>query len=63
MFGKIQEKISTVKGNIDFIQNASISEASVVKERELQSELDLLLQKEEVLWMEKSKEKWLEEGD
>lgn len=63
IFGRVQEQIAEVSGQIEGIQSCYASPESVDKENKLQGVLDNLYRKEQLLWKEKSKETWMEEGD
>lgn len=52
-----------VREQIDVIKNSCVSVESICKEKELIGKLDGLVQKKQLLWQEKSKEKWLHDGD
>lgn len=63
VFGRVHENIKDLRDRIAVLQDSSPSDLLMNKERELQVQLDNLLKKEEFLWKEKSKEKWMEDGD
>lgn len=63
VFGSLQKNISHTKAEIELLQNGLQSNHNLQKVKTLQLLLDTLLKKEELMWREKSKEHWLEEGD
>lgn len=62
-FGRVQDKIRTLKDLISRLQsNPQFSEV-VPAEATLQYELSEFLKREELLWRDKVKTRWIEEGD
>lgn len=52
-----------MKGLIQEVQNSTNSRDSTALEKSIQLELDELLLREELLWKDKAKAKWNEQGD
>lgn len=63
VFVKVQDNIVDIKNNIQVLQDSTQTDGVISKEKLLQDNLDSLLRKEEYMWREKSKEKWMEDGD
>lgn len=63
VFDRVQDNIRDIRNSIAVLQESPQNDALLHKERDLQVQLDDLLKKEEYLWKEKSKEKWMEDGD
>lgn len=63
VFGRVQDNIMDLRKRIAVLQDYPQDDARLHKERALQVQLDDFLKKEEFLWKEKSKEKWMEDGD
>lgn len=62
-FGHVQTKIKILTKHIEAIQNLSIIQPTLEREAEAQLELNELLKEEEILLKDKSKTKWIVEGD
>lgn len=61
--GQVQCKIKKLQETIQHIQKGEQSELNLAGEDKLQSELDTLLRCEELMWKDKAKTRWVEEGD
>lgn len=62
-FGRIQYKISDLKKLIETLQQLPQSSLIIDQENIAMRELNEILLRERILWKEKAKLKWLEEGD
>lgn len=63
VFGRVQDNIHELRHSIEVLQSSPLHPTLILREHELQSKLEDLLRKEELLWKEKAKEKWIEDGD
>lgn len=66
VFGDINKKKETLLQDIKGIQDlleVTQSDALLNQEESLLKELDVVLEQEEILWFQKSREKWIELGD
>lgn len=63
VFGRLQTKINDIRVQIAANQSSPPTADSLQKDKALQDSLDGLLLKEQILWRDKAKELWLEEGD
>lgn len=66
VFGNVQRKKDTLLLEIKEIQDRleqDHSDEILVKEGELLKELEVVLEQEEVIWFQKSREKWVVHGD
>ena len=66
MFGNVQKKKEGLASEIKEIQERIEQNASdelLVKEGELLKEFEIVLEQEEVIWFQKSREKWVVHGD
>lgn len=62
-FGHVQSKIKEISRQIEELQIKPQPMENLEEEGRLQLELDELLEIEEIIWRDKVKGKWLEEGD
>ncbi|KAL9686721.1 hypothetical protein QQ045_031114 [Rhodiola kirilowii] len=62
-FGNVQYKIKKIKSELEDFNTQERSDFTQHKEEQLISELDDWLQKEEILWRQRSRVAWLSEGD
>lgn len=62
-FGRVQSKISELKKLIETLQYLPQSSTIIEQEKIATSELNEIILRERILWKEKAKIKWLEEGD
>lgn len=62
-FGNVHTNIQNLKTHIDHLQAQPQTSLVIQMERNAQEELDEILLRERILWKEKAKTKWLEEGD
>lgn len=62
-FGHLQSNIQTLKRQIEHLQSQTPTPTTIQMEQSALKDLDELLVRERILWMEKAKSKWLEEGD
>ncbi|CAM8888030.1 unnamed protein product [Rhodiola kirilowii] len=62
-FGKVGCRISTLKKNIEQLKGQFRSPEVIEKEAELCEELEEWLAREELLWRQRSRVEWLNEGD
>lgn len=63
VFGHIQSRICAIKKDIEELQSSPQSCPNIKLEHDAQVVLDELLHRERIMWQEKSKTQWLEEGD
>lgn len=63
IFGKIPQNITNLKDSIYELQSQVQDHNTIQAEQSLQHELDEVLKREEALWKDKAKTKWLEEVD
>ncbi|KAL8139423.1 LOW QUALITY PROTEIN: hypothetical protein V2J09_005444 [Rumex salicifolius] len=66
VFGRIQEKKRTLMSEIQCVQDLIVTGRSdflLAREETLIKELDEVLEQEEILWFQKSREKWIALGD
>lgn len=62
-FGNCHKKVKEIKDQIISIQNLDKTDINLALDASLQVELDIWLHRIETLWMQKSKDKWLKDGD
>lgn len=62
-FGHLQTNIQAIKRHLDHLQSLTPSPTTLQLEKSGLEDLDELLVRERILWMQKAKSKWLEEGD
>lgn len=62
-FGHMQTSINGLNQQINTLQTLSQTLENLEKEAQLYLELEELLKREEIMWKEKSKQRWIEEGD
>lgn len=62
-FGYSEAKIKDIENHISYLQGCDPSVESVNKEYELQSELNVWLERSENIWRKKSRELWLKDGN
>ena len=63
VFGHCQSRISEISKQIELIQCEILSVENCSKEAKLQSELNCLLSRNELIWRQKSRETGLKDGD
>lgn len=63
VFGHVQQRIHTLQHLIHNCQTSPQTAHSIQSECTLQQNLDELLKREELIWRDKAKARWLEEGD
>lgn len=63
MFGHVQSHIKKIKEEIAALQSMNPASDVVSAEQSKQWELEELLHREELLWRDKAKAKWMNEGD
>lgn len=63
VFGNVDICIKETKAAIKKLQSQGQDECIVRMEKDLQIEIDEMLKREESLWRDKAKSKWLQEGD
>lgn len=62
-FGNIQSNIKQLQTLINAHQEMPQTEEVIHEEKGLQRTLDLMLKNEEILWRDKAKARWIDEGD
>lgn len=62
-FGNCQSKIKVLKEQIECVQKKDKTTSNLALDENLQHELDIWLAREETLWRQKAKDKWLNDGD
>ena len=55
MFGKVENEIHLKINQLKLVQNSILSLKDVKKEAELREELEILMQREEVMWAQKAR--------
>ena len=63
VFGMVERGIMLKQAQLQQIQNCLDSSEDVRKERQLRSELEDLINKEELMWAQKARTKWILQGD
>lgn len=62
-FGNVHSKKLELLALIDLLQNSTQSSSTLFHEEHLQCALDETLKREEILWRDKARQNWLEDGD
>ncbi|KAL9667000.1 hypothetical protein QQ045_001345 [Rhodiola kirilowii] len=62
-FGNVQAKIKDLKAKLEGISGQERTELSIQQEHQLISDLDDWLHREEILWRQRSRALWLDDGD
>ncbi|KAL3819736.1 hypothetical protein ACJIZ3_005641 [Penstemon smallii] len=62
-FGEVTNRVRKLKKKIHALRSGPISKRSRCLEKDLKSELEDLLDKEDLMWRQRSKVHWLKEGD
>ncbi|KAL9685228.1 hypothetical protein QQ045_022676 [Rhodiola kirilowii] len=62
-FGNVQFKVKRIKAELETIYKQARNDTNQQREEELISELEDWLQREEILWKQRARVTWLEEGD
>ncbi|KAL8161733.1 hypothetical protein V2J09_013222 [Rumex salicifolius] len=66
IFGNIHKCKAKILEDLDRVQislEEGVKDALIQRNKELQAEIELVLHQEEVLWLQKSRENWLRDGD
>lgn len=66
VFGDIQKRKEKLMNDLKVVQDIieiNLTDALLSKEEELIKEFDIVLEQEEILWFQKSREKWIALGD
>lgn len=63
VFGNVQHRIKQIKQEIQKLQEMPQHQQVLEEEHMAQKTLDTLLKREELLWRDKSKVRWIDEGD
>ena len=63
VFGKVENEIHMIQNQLKLVQNSISSLADVKREPELREELEILMQREEVIWVQKARSDWVLFGD
>ena len=59
VFGKVENEIHLKQNQLKLVQNSILSLGDVKKEAELREELEILMQREEVMWAQKARSDWV----
>lgn len=62
-YGAIPKKVSDMKEKLQTLQRSPQTEEVVAAIRSTESELEVLLKQEEILWSQRSRASWLKHGD
>lgn len=62
-FGNVQSKVKAVTHALDVLYDREPSSINIGKIRDLRVELDEVLRREEIFWKQKSRVKWLDDGE
>lgn len=62
-FGNIHAHINSLKSTIEYLQESPTSPENLCKEHLAQSNLNDILKREGLMWTDKSRSKWMIEGD
>ena len=63
VFGKVENEIHMIQNQLKLVQNSILSLADVKREPELREELEILMQREKVMWVQKARSDWVLFGD
>lgn len=63
MFGKIEKELKGKQQILQDMQNNIQTIPDVRKERELRDEIEVLMNREEIMWAQKARNEWLLQGD
>lgn len=63
MFGRVETEIWRKQNQLQQIQNAINTPDDTRRERVIREELEDLLNREELLWAQKARTKWILQGD
>ena len=63
VFGKVENEIHMIQNQLKLVQNSILSLVDVKREAELRKELEILMQREEVMWAQKARSDWVLFGD
>lgn len=62
-FGNIKKQLLVCKREMDIAQRGQVNPEQAVMSRMLESKMEDLLRKEEIMWRQRSRNSWLAEGD
>jgi hypothetical protein len=62
-FGSVQAKIKSLRGKLDDARRAALVSGSSLEAREIESKLHNVLEKEEIMYRQRSRQEWLKAGD
>ncbi|KAL9674605.1 hypothetical protein QQ045_030877 [Rhodiola kirilowii] len=62
-YGKIRKRVEKLKEELEIVRTEDRSVDKAVREKELADELDDWLAKEEVMWKQRARVKWIKYGD
>ena len=63
VFGKVENEIHMIQNQLKLVQNSISSLTDIKREAELRKELEILMQREEVMWAQKARSDWVLFGD
>ena len=63
VFGKVENEIHMIQNQLKLVQNSISSLTDIKREAELRKELEILMQREEVMWAQKARSEWVLFGD
>lgn len=63
MFGFSDSRIKELEKHIKFFQSLDLTDVIILKEKELQRDMNEWLERAEIIWRQKSRELWLSIGD